>query len=86
MSFELLLVLVSSFRQLPLMFSASAAQVGPAVLGGIEQTATAAKFDKSDEVLFKAQDEFLRRLKVSISYTDVNEGARWVDARGQGCH
>ena len=49
-------------------FSASVAQVvqvgAAAIPGGVETPASAAKFDKSDEVLFKAQDEFLRRLKV----------------------
>ena len=31
----------------------------------------ATKFDKSDEVLFKAQDEFLRRLKVLLLFLDL---------------
>jgi hypothetical protein len=39
--------------------TAPVAQVPPAAM----PVESAAKFDKSDQVLFKAQDEFLRRLK-----------------------
>ena len=38
--------------------------VGAAVPGVVETPS--ANFDKSDQVLFKAQDEFLRRLKVRM--------------------
>jgi len=49
--------------QMPPALPAQVSQVAAAAPGGIEPTSTVAKFDKSDEVLFKAQDEFLRRLK-----------------------